>query len=505
MLNSPDIEKIIETLSPLEQKIIPYLNESLEKIKEKTGLDDTSFLRALRFLENKGIVKIKVAKNKIVDLGTNGIYYKKNHLPERRLIILLEQKNHITIKEASELAKLSENEFKVSLGILKDKALIIINNGKISLNASKEEISKKTFEEKMLESLPLEEEKLEPEQRFALDNLKKRKEIVEIKEKSEVSFELTPLGKQFLGKEIKTNLLEEVTPEIIASWSKNKKFRRYDIKSEVPRIYGGKRHFVNQTIEYAKKVWTDLGFQEMSGPKTVTSFWNFDVLFTAQDHPVRELHDTFFIKGVEGKLPDKKLIEKIKQAHESGLGGSKGWGYEWKEEESKKVLLRTHTTCLSAKTLAKLKKEDLPAKFFAIGRNFRNETTDWSHGFEFNQTEGIVIDPDANLRHLLGYLKEFAHKMGFEKIRIQPAYFPYTEPSLEGAIWNEEKQTWVEVLAAGIFRPEVTIPLLGTATPVLAWGPGFDRLMMLAHEIKDMRQIYNNDIKELRNKKFWIK
>jgi phenylalanyl-tRNA synthetase alpha chain len=244
----------------------------------------------------------------------------------------------------------------------------------------------------------------------------------------------------------------------------------------------------------------------MTGKKTVTSFWNFDALFTAQDHPVREMHDTFFIKDAEGKLPtDKELIKKVKEAHETGLGGSKGWRYKWNEETAKKVLIRTHTTILSAQTLAKLKKEDYPAKYFAVGKCFRNETVDWSHGFEFNQTEGIVIDPNANLRNLIGYLKEFAKKMGFEKIKIQPSYFPYTEPSLEGLVWNEQKKQWVEVLAAGIFRPEVTIPLLGTAIPVLAWGPGFDRLMMAVYKLTDMRQLYANDLKLLRNIPTWSK
>jgi phenylalanyl-tRNA synthetase alpha chain len=217
------------------------------------------------------------------------------------------------------------------------------------------------------------------------------------------------------------------------------------------------------------------------------------------------MQDTFFLKDVKAKLPEnKELVAKVKQAHESGVGGSKGWQYAWSEEAAKKVILRTHTTSLSARTLSTLKKEDLPAKFFAIGKVFRNETVDWGHGFEFNQTEGIVIDPKANLRHLIGYLKEFAKKMGYSKVKILPSYFPYTEPSLEGYVWNEDKKQWMEVLAAGIFRPEVTIPLLGTPYPVLAWGPGFDRIMMAAYQIQDLRELYANDLKILRNRKVWI-
>ena len=118
-------------------------------------------------------------------------------------------------------------------------------------------------------------------------------------------------------------------------------------------------------------------------------------------------------KDLKGELPDKKIVQQVKLAHEKGVGGSKGWQYSWKESEALKLILRTHTTCLSAQTLANLqalKGKERKGKFFALGKCFRNETVDWSHGFEFNQTEGIVIDKNANFRHLLGYLKEFFNK-----------------------------------------------------------------------------------------------
>ena len=452
MIGEQEINKIIEKLSPLERKVVPLLNKSFEEILKESGLDGVSLVRALKFLESKDILKLKKSSVKMISLGTNGIYYKKNMLPERKLLVLLEENKSLLLEEAQKLSKLTENEFKVSLGVLK-----------------------------------------------------KRKDIIELEEKSTIGFELSVSGKKIAGKEIKFDSIEELTPEIIRNWKNDKKFRPYDINYPVPVIHGGKKHFVSGAIEHGKRIWLDLGFKEMTGKKVQTSFWNFDALFTAQDHPVREMHDTFFIKDIEGRLPEKELVERVKKAHESGTTGSKGWRYKWSEKESKRIVLRTHTTCISAQTLAKLKKEELPAKFFAIGRNFRNETVDWSHGFEFNQAEGIVIDPNANLRNLIGYLKEFAKKMGFEKIRIQPAYFPYTEPSLEGAVWNEERQTWVEVIAAGIFRPEVTEPLFGKAIPVLAWGPGFDRLMMMANNIKDLRNVYNNDLKDLRDKPLRIK
>jgi phenylalanyl-tRNA synthetase alpha chain len=245
----------------------------------------------------------------------------------------------------------------------------------------------------------------------------------------------------------------------------------------------------------------------MEGNLIQSSFWNFDALFTPQDHPVREMQDTFFLNQdkIKLSLPEKSLLSKVKRSHESGVSGSKGWEYKFDEEISKKPVLRTHTTCLSAQTLSKLNKEEIPKKFFAIGKCFRNETVDWSHGFEFNQTEGIVIDRKANFRQLLGYLKIFFEKMGFEKIRFTPAYFPYTEPSVEIHTWHEEKKVWLELGGAGIFRPEVVVPLFGEYIPVLAWGPGFDRIIMDYYKIKDLRKMYENDLDFSRSTKSWIK
>lgn len=500
-----EMEKIIEKLSPLERKIIPFLNFEMKEIIKKSNLDSTSLQRALNFLEKKGVIELSKKAKKIVDLGTNGIYYKKNHLPERKLIMSIESHNSISLEEAKKISKLSENEFRVSLGILKNKKLIEIKNGKIQLIAAKDELMRKTPEEKLIEILPIDLEILNKENLQVLEGLKKRKDILEIKEKNVIDFSLTEIGKHLAGQNIKTDLIEELTPEIIKTWNRSKKFRSYDIQSQVPAIYGGKKHFVNQSIEYGKKIWLELGFKEMTGPLMDISFWPFDALFTPQDHPAREMQDTFFIKDTEGKLPDKEIVAKVKKAHETGVEGSKGWGYEWTEKDAKKVVLRTHTTGISARTLSSLKKSDLPAKYFIIDKVFRNETVDWSHGFEFNQTEGIVIDKNLTFRHLLGYLKEFYKKMGFEKIKFIPSYFAYTEPSVEVKVYHEERKQWLELGGAGILRPEVTIPLLGKDVQVLAWGQGFDRIIMDYYKIKDLREMYSNDLDQLRNKKPWIK
>ncbi|MEX0920333.1 MAG: phenylalanine--tRNA ligase subunit alpha [Candidatus Pacearchaeota archaeon] len=503
-----NVESALESLSPNEKKVLPHLEEkNIIEICKKSNLDKVSVIRSLEYLKNKGIVNIQINKKRLVDVGINGALYRKKGLPERRLLNLLGEKRFLKIEEAKKESKLSDDELKASIGALKKRGLIELRKEKIIFSANKEEISKKSPEEALIEILPLEYEKLDQEQISALESLKKRKDIVQINEEKIIDIEVTPLGKKVMESDIKEgNLVEQITPEILRKESlwKGKKFRKYDVTLPASQINGGKRHFVNQTSDYMRRIWTDMGFKEMTGNLVVSSFWNFDALFQPQDHPARDMHDTFFIDK-NAELPDKKLVKKVKESHESGVGGSSGWEYSWDEEKAKKLVLRTHTTCLSAQTLAKLDSKELPQKFFAVGKCFRNETVDWSHGFEFNQTEGIVVDKNANFRHLLGYLESFFNKMGFEKVRFRPGYFPYTEPSVEVDVWHPEKKVWLELGGAGILRPEVVIPLLGEDIPVLAWGPGADRMLMDYYKIKDLRELYKNDLNQIRKMRFWMK
>jgi len=504
------IEKILESLSPNEKRILPHLEEKdITEICKKSNLDKVSVIRSLEYLSHKGLAEVSTKKKKIVDVGVNGALYRRKGLPERRLLNLLNEKRILKTPDIVKQSDINEDELKASIGVLKRRDLIELKKEKIIFSANKEEIAKKTPEESLLEQLPLDYDSLSQEQTSALRSLEKRKEIVKMYENTFISIRVTPLGKKVMKTDVKgKDLIEQITPKLLKKDSlwKGKKFRRYDITLPVSQINGGKRHFVNQAVDYARKIWTKMGFKEMTGSHVVSSFWNFDALFTAQDHPVREMQDTFFTeKKLQSIDAEKEVIKKVRESHEKGVSRSTGWKYAWNEEEAKRLVLRTHTTCLSAQTLANLKKEELPVKFFAIGKCFRNETLDWSHGFEFNQTEGIVADKNANFRHLLGYLKAFFVKMGFKKVRFRPGYFPYTEPSVEVDVWHPEKKVWLELGGAGIFRPEVVIPLLGENIPVLAWGPGFDRILMNYYNIKDLRELYKNDLTKLRKMKFWMK
>jgi len=508
-----DIKKIINSLHPLERTVLPVLKKytSLNDIIKETNLKEVEVMRALQWLQNKNIIKIKEDIKEMVELGELGKRYSKQGLPEMNFLKSI--KGMMPLEEVVNKSKIKKDEVNISIGTLKSKAAInVIKKGnKLYIEISEQ--GKKLSEKELLEEqflkkqFPVEIKTLKDEEKFALENLKKRKNIVKITLSKIKNAELTDFGKKLISLKIKTkDTIDTLTPKMLktGTW-KQKEFRGYDLKINVPKIYGGKRHFVKDAIDYIRKIMVGFGFKEMKGPLLQTSFWNFDALFTAQDHPVRELQDTFYIKDPEfGKLPNKSLVNKVKQAHEKGIAGSIGWQYKWNEKEARKNVLRTHTTVLSARTLAEIKKSDLPAKFFAIGRCFRNETLDWAHLFEFNQFEGIVIG-DVNFRDHIGFLREFFKRLGFEKARFRPAYFPYTEMSLEIDVFHPVHKKWIELGGTGILRPEVVVPLLGEDIPVLAWGPGFDRIIMDYYNINDMRDLYKNNLKKIREAKSFIK
>jgi len=236
-----------------------------------------------------------------------------------------------------------------------------------------------------------------------------------------------------------------------------------------------------------------MGFSEFSGNIVQSAFWNFDALFQPQDHPAREMQDTFYL-DVTSPLPDG--WEKIRDMHEhGGETSSTGWGGRWNPEKARASVLRTHSTALSIQYLAA--HPEPPVKAFSLSRVYRRESIDPTHLAEFEQLEGIVMDTDVTFNNLLGFLKEFYHRMGFSDVRFRPAYFPYTEPSVEPEVWVDGLG-WVELGGAGIFREEVTAPF-GITQPVLAWGLGISRVAMLRLGLSDLRQLYKSDIDWVRS------
>ncbi|NWH20651.1 SYFA ligase, partial [Grus americana] len=176
-------------------------------------------------------------------------------------------------------------------------------------------------------------------------------------------------------------------------------------------------------------------FTEMPTDNFVeSSFWNFDALFQPQQHPARDQHDTFFLQDpAEAPELPPGYTAKVKKVHAQGGYGSQGYKYEWRLEEARRNLLRTHTTSASARALYRLAHQEkfTPVKYFSIDRVFRNESLDATHLAEFHQVEGVVADRGLTLGHLMGTLRQFFTKLGITQLRFKPAYNPYTEPSME--------------------------------------------------------------------------
>jgi phenylalanyl-tRNA synthetase alpha chain len=295
-----------------------------------------------------------------------------------------------------------------------------------------------------------------------------------------------------------------LTPEIIktGTWQKVR-FKPYNVEAIGQKKYPGKRQPYIQFLLEVRQKLVELGFKEMSGPTIETEFWNFDSLFQPQNHPARDWTQTYKLKRPQfGLLPDKKIVGKIKAAHENGgISKSRGWQYNWSERIASRLMPCAHGTAHSARQL--VEGVELPGKYFSIARCFRPDVVDATHLIEFNQLEGFIVDSTVNFRHLLGMLKEFAEEIaGAEKIKFIPDYFPFTEPSVQLNALHPE-MGWIEFGGAGIFRPEIT-ENLGIKGRALAWGIGADRLAMFKLGINDARELFSYNLGWLRRQKAMI-
>jgi phenylalanyl-tRNA synthetase alpha chain len=289
----------------------------------------------------------------------------------------------------------------------------------------------------------------------------------------------------------------QLTPELIQTgkW-RNISLRRYDINTFAPSQYAAKKHPITRIGDEIRRIFVQMGFTEIEDEFVQPAFWNMDAPFTPQDHPARDMQDTFYVKSMSGmSLDNEAVVQRVKEVHENGGDtGSLGWRYQWSRQEAERPLLRTHTTVNTIRYLSK--HPEPPAKVFSIGRIFRNEAIDATHLPEFMQIEGIIMEEGASFDMLVKVLREFYQRMGFDIIRFRPGPFPYTEPSLEIEVFYNGR--WMELGGAGVFRPEVTTPL-GIKHPVLAWGLGFERLAMLRWNLKDIRELYITDLDMLRS------
>jgi phenylalanyl-tRNA synthetase alpha chain len=496
-----DLKKLIETLHPLERKVVPVLGryKELSEIMKATGLQEVEVTRALQWLENKGVIKTSSDQKDIVVLGENGRLYSQKGLPEKRLLITAKDSKRVSLNDLAKAAALDSSEAGAAVGALKQKFAITVSDGSvISLTEKGKKILFEQWpEEKLLKRLSdhaVELKDLDAGEKAALDILKRRRDIISIEQKKTKNIELTVLGKELSKQKISSaGIVDKITPQTIieGAW-KGKTFRRYDVKINVPEIHTGRKQHYRRFLDEIRQKFVGMGFKEMSGPVVETEFWNMDALFMPQFHSARDIHDAYYIKDPKyGKL-DEKIVAKVAEQHESG------WKYQFDAKRTHRQILRTQGTACSVRMLAS-KDLQIPGKYFGITRCFRHDVIDATHLPDFHQTEGIIVEEGLNMRHLFGLLKMFAKEFtGADEIKIVPGYFPFTEPSCE--LYAKHPQLgWIELGGAGIFRPEVVKPLLGKNVSVLAWGLGIDRIAMFKLGIDDIRELFSHNLQFLRN------
>ncbi len=329
--------------------------------------------------------------------------------------------------------------------------------------------------------------------------LRGREEFAGWKVRARRLFSLSPAGRQLLSDvSVLRPQINLLTEELLkdGAW-RDVEFRPYDVALESAVVYPGKSHPLRRVIEATRTALLEMGFTELKSPLVESAFWDFDALFQPQDHPAREMQDTYYVaRPAKASLPDDAVVTRVGETHESGgETGSTGWGYTWKRERAARTTLRTHTTATTVRAVAA--HPEPPGRYFTVGLVFRREASDTRHLCAFYQVDGIIIDERGSLASLLGTLRTLYTRIGLKNVHFAPDFFPYTEPSVEVRTWLPGHEQWLELCGAGIFRPEVTQPL-GCAVPVLAWGGGLERIAMALYGLDDMRALYQMDVDVLR-------
>lgn len=442
-------------------------------------------------LQNHGLVEVAEETLREIRLDVAGEQAVENGLLEARLWAWMQTEEAATMQGLQ--ASFERHEAGPGVGLLKQLG-VEISGGQ--LVAAEPDTIANTIAQRtaFMASLPLDAADADASM---LKHFSGRKGLIQSVETTVRRWRLTAEGEAVSPDDLQeTMVITDITPELLQGdeW-KTATFRSFDVSLEATTPRTGRSHPMQALIERIRAIFLEMGFSELVDDYVQSAGWNMDALFIPQDHPAREMQDTFYLDQPASMDLDEDVMQAWKAIHEHGGDtGSTGWGGSYSTEVSKRPLLRTHTTVNTIQYLARHPKE--ACRVFSVDRVFRKEAIDRTHLPEFHQIEGIIMEEGANLQMLVTTLKTFYAKMGYPEVRVRPAYFPYTEPSLEIEVkWRGK---WLELGGAGIFRPEVTEPL-GITSPVLAWGMGLERLAMLVLGLDDIRQLYISDLEWLRN------
>ncbi len=505
---------LIQGLHPLEIKLLLHYKAD-ELITSEKVLDELSYNlgqcnQAFSWLSAKELIEEKSREKSIKFLLTElGRDYQEKGSHEERIFKLIQKQGPLTLPDIAVRLKLENREVGSAFGALS-------KSGLLGMNEKKQVVILDNKKLKAIDALTgllnlftqnevVEKKNLSLEQAELISSLGRKRGasrgLFRILEKEEVIYVLTSSGLKvrdiLLNQGITGDEIGILTPELLKNeaWKKQK-FRGYNINIPPVRVLLGRKNPYVEFLERLKDKLISLGFEEFDGPLLETEFWNCDALFMPQFHSARDIHDVYHVKDpTHAKEIEQPYLDQVAATHENGWKtGSLGWRYKFDRQFTRRMILRSQGTVLSAKTLPRAK---VPGKYFGVVRCFRYDRVDATHLADFYQTEGIVLGEEVNLKTLLGLLKMFAVEVaGAEEFKFVPGYFPFTEPSVEVHIKHPELG-WFELGGSGIFRPEVTAPM-GIKVPVLAWGLGIDRMALVALGLNDLRDLFTGDIEQVR-------
>jgi phenylalanyl-tRNA synthetase alpha chain len=512
-----DLQQLLAELHPLERKALRSLQgkPSLwdHELQEAAGLDESRLSMALGWLVSKELVTVQEEISTAYITGTDlGQKYAKVGIPEARILKRLEGGGEVGVRDLSRFDEMDSSEISTAVGNLKSFQVIrIAQGGRLEATGANlppmiDGVLVGLLVRLSRESGPVPFDSLSGKEQALMNETLERKwktrGVLKRTEKRSRRYALTDSGLRLVER-LSTGAGDEeeigqLTPDLLrdGSW-REKPFRKYNIALNPSRMAGGRKHPYREFLDRVKGNLVAMGFEEMRGPLVESEFWNSDALYMPQFHPARDIHDVYFVKHprLVPSLPVPQANQ-VSMTHEKGWKtGSRGWRYPFDMERAKRLVLRSQGTSVSARKLAGSPK--IPGRYFSMARCFRYDLVDATHAPDFFQVEGIALGSGITFRTLLGLLGLFATELArAPEVKFLPAYFPYTEPSVEMHV-QHPKLGWMELGGAGLFRPEVTGPL-GVQCPVIAWGLGLDRMAMVALGIQDIRDLFSADLDLIR-------
>ncbi|MEN2999764.1 MAG: phenylalanine--tRNA ligase subunit alpha [Acidilobaceae archaeon] len=476
---------IVYALSEGEYEVVKLMRErgfssgSLSQASAVLGLERSKLASIFMLLKEKGILEVRESSTRRPRLTQRGENVLQRGLPEERLVRSIGEGGALL----SELSARLGEEAGIAIGQARRKGLIAVEGGMVRFSLPREEALERVAA--LRRALEECREGRSP-QRELFEELKGRGLVEEVEERELLVSVTKDLQEVLREARVEASRL---TSSMLRSGSwRSFRFRSYDVRAEPPEVLPARAHFLAEFIELLRDLFKEMGFKEVRGNVVELELFNFDLLFQAQDHPAREIHDSLWLKGEAAELSEYgELIGRVAEAHE------RSWKYKWDPQVAARLVLRSQTTSVSARTL--ISRPRPPMRFFTIGRVYRRDAVDATHLPEFHQLDGIEGYPGYTFRELLGTLKDISERLGLEA-KFKPAYFPFTEPSVEGYV-KLPSGKWLELYGAGLFRPEV-LEMAGLDYPIGAWGFGIERLAAASFGIPDIRILYTSDVDFIR-------